>query len=423
MGTLRSFTVLTAVAAILGTSVAASQPAVASPKAKQSASLSSKLSTALRPAGRSSGAYVVNATTGKTVFASRQNTARILASNTKLFTTSAALARYGVAAKLSTAVRGTGALEENGTYRGNLYLVGAGDPTFGSSKFARRAYGGGASVQTLAQRLKALGIRKVTGRIYGDESKFDSLRGGPDSRYGVSPYVGPLSGMSYNRGLATEGGRGYQSSPPAFAAARLDGALSTLRVPVSRAPRAARTPAGATPLVDVQSPPMSSLVRLTNKPSDNFFAEMLSKDLALVANGKGTTKGGAAVAAAFAKRLGGGPASLTDGSGLSRGNRASPYRVTRLLLAMRTRDEFPTFFNSLSIAGRDGTLAGRMRSGAARGRCRGKTGTLTGVTALSGYCTALSGNVYAFSVLMNGVNASGGRAIQDRMTQLIASSG
>ncbi|MGI8846625.1 MAG: D-alanyl-D-alanine carboxypeptidase/D-alanyl-D-alanine endopeptidase [Thermoleophilaceae bacterium] len=423
MESLRSLRALACAAAAIGGTAVATPPAAAAPKAGASASLSSRLGSALRPAGRGSGAYVVNATTGRRVFGSRQHTARVLASNTKLFTTTAALARYGVHAKLATEVRGTGTLAENGTYRGSLYLVGGGDPTFGSSAFGRRAYGGGASVQTLAKRLKAIGIRKVTGRIYGDESKFDALRGGPDSRYGVSPYVGPLSALSYNRGLATESGRGYQASPPAFAAARLDAALAAVGVGVSGAPRSARAPSGATPLAKVKSPAMSSLVRLTNKPSDNFFAEMLSKDLALIGNGRGTTRDGARLAAGFARRLGAAPASLTDGSGLSRGNRASPYRVTRLLLAMRTRDEFPAFFDSLSIAGRDGTLAGRMRGGAARGRCRGKTGTLTGVTALSGYCTAASGDVYAFSILMNGVNTTGGRAIQDRMAQLIASSG
>lgn len=420
MSSPRSLTALACLAAALGTAAALPQASPAAPRAKAAASLGSSLASALRPAGSGSGAYVVNATTGRTVFASRQNSARILASNTKLFTTTTVLARYGVDARLATAVRGTGTLDDHGTYRGNLYLVGGGDPTFGSATFTRRAYGGGATVQTLAARLRALGIRRVTGRIYGDESKFDSLRGGPDSRYGVSPYVGPLSGLSYNRGLATERGSGYQANPPAFAAARLDDALSSRGISVKGAARSGRTPAGSTALARVQSPPMSSLVRLTNKPSDNFFAEMLSKDLALLANGKGTTKGGAKVAAGFARRLGAGPASLTDGSGLSRGDRASPYRVTKLLLKMRTRIEFPAFLNSLSIAGRDGTLAGRMRSGPARGNCRGKTGTLTGVTALSGYCTARSGEVYAFSILMNGVNPYGGRAIQDRMVQAIA---
>ncbi len=390
------------------------------PAAASAASLSKRLAAAMRPAGGSSGAYVVNATTGKPVFRYRHRTPRILASNTKLFTTAAALARYGVAGRLTTEVRGTGTLDADGTYRGDLYLVGGGDPTFGSSAFARRSYGGGASVQTLARALKGVGVRRVTGRVYGDESKFDSRRGGPDSRYRVSPYVGPLSGLSYNRGLASETGRGYQSSPPAFAAARLDSALARLRISVKGSPRSRRTPAGAVQLVNSQSPTMARLARLTNKPSDNFFAEMLVKDLALQARGKGTTSYGARLAAGFAKRLGARPARLTDGSGLSRGNRAEPYRVARLLQAMRGRDEFQAFYDSLSIAGRDGTLGPRMRRGAARRRCRGKTGTLSGVSAVSGYCTARSGEVYVFSILMNGVNPYGARGLQDRMLNTIA---
>ncbi len=87
---------------------------------------------------------------------------------------------------------------------------------------------------------------------------------------------------------------------------------------------------------------------------------------------------------------------------------------------MLERDEFDAFYASLSIAGRDGTLATRMRGGAARGNCRGKTGTLSNVSALSGYCTARSGDVYAFSFLMNDVSTVGARALQDRMAQALA---
>jgi serine-type D-Ala-D-Ala carboxypeptidase/endopeptidase (penicillin-binding protein 4) len=156
-----------------------------------------------------------------------------------------------------------------------------------------------------------------------------------------------------------------------------------------------------------------------NKPSDNFFAEVLLKDLAMQAKGVGTTSAGARVAAGFARRLGA-RARIVDGSGLSRGNRASPYRVVRLLTAMYNRDESEAFFDSLSIAGRDGTLKDRMRRGRARGRCHGKTGTLSNVSALSGYCEALSGDTYAYSILMNGVYPTGARRLQDKMLQAIA---
>ena len=109
----------------------------------------------MRSTSAASGAYVVNADTGKVVFRYRHTRPRILASNTKLFTTAAALARFGVEGRLDTEVRGVGALTEDGVFDGNLYLVGGGDPTFGSRRFATRSYGGGGTVESLAAAARA----------------------------------------------------------------------------------------------------------------------------------------------------------------------------------------------------------------------------------------------------------------------------
>jgi serine-type D-Ala-D-Ala carboxypeptidase/endopeptidase (penicillin-binding protein 4) len=392
--------------------------------AQDHAQLAKALKSQMRFAGAYSGAYVVDVSQEKprVVFRWREHTPRILASNTKLFTTSAALANFGREGTLGTEVLGKGELDAEGVYRGSLWLKGGGDPTFGSRRFTQRSYGGGATVQDLADLLEDTGIQRVTGRVYGDESAFDTLRGGPDSGYGVSVWVGPLSALSYNRGLFTEGGRGFQANPPAFAAARLDEALEARGIAVRLKPRAGMTPVDATVLASVDSPPMESLIRLTNKPSDNFFAETLLKDLARLNGAVGTTRGGARVATAFARRLGARPR-LVDGSGLARGNRASPASIVRLLSAIYRRDDYDPFVGSLPIAGQDGTLFDRMRRGAAKYRCRGKTGTLSNVSALSGYCEARSGNNYAYSILMNGVYPTGARRLQDRMLQAIAKLG
>jgi len=392
--------------------------------AQDPAQLKKALTSQMRFAGGYSGAYVVNvsAEEPRVVFRWREHTPRILASNTKLFTTTAALARFGREGTLGTEVLGNGELDTEGVYRGSLWLKGGGDPTFGSRRFTKRSYGGGANVQDLADLLEDTGIQRVTGRVYGDESAFDSLRGGPDSGYGVSVWVGPLSALSYNRGLFTEGGRGFQANPPAFAATRLDEALEARGIAVRRGPRAGITPGDATVLASVDSPPMERLLRLTNKQSDNFFAETLLKDLAHLNGAVGTTRGGTRVATAFARRLGARPR-LVDGSGLARGNRASPYSIVRLLTAMYRRDDFDPFVDSLPIAGQDGTLFDRMRRGAAKFRCRGKTGTLSNVSALSGYCEAETGDTYAYSILMNGVYPTGARRLQDRMLQAIAKLG
>jgi serine-type D-Ala-D-Ala carboxypeptidase/endopeptidase (penicillin-binding protein 4) len=408
--------------ALLVVALLAVLPATAA--AQDEATMVKRLTRYMRAAGAYSGAYVVDVSGDKprAVFRWRQHTPRILASNTKLFTTTAALARYGTEGTLGTEVLGTGELDTEGVFRGSVYLRGGGDPTFGSRRFSTRYYGGGATVQDLAALLEDTGIERITGRVYGDESAFDALRGGPDSGYGVSPWVGPLSGLSYNRGLATEGGRGYQANPPAFAAARLDNALEAGGVTVRLMPRAGVTPDDARVLASVESPPMERLIRLTNKQSDNFFAEMLLKDLAHQAGGVGTTAGGARIAATHARALGA-RATIVDGSGLSRANRASPLSVVRLLSALYRSDDYDPFVGSLPIAGQDGTLFDRMRRGAARWRCRGKTGTLSNVSALSGYCEAHSGDNYAYSILMNGVYPPSARRLQDRMLQAIAALG
>src|SRR5215211_7049291 len=192
------------------------------PAAAAARPLRAALDGAMGQAGRYSGAYVINATDGRVVYRLHATTPRILASNTKLFTTSAALARFGTGGTLGTEVLGTGWLGDDGVWHGDLYLRGGGDPTFGSRRFTRRHYGGGAAVGQLADLLEGAGILRVTGRIYGDESRFDSLRGGPDSGYGISPWVGPLSALTFNHGLAGERGSVFQSRPPLFAAARLD---------------------------------------------------------------------------------------------------------------------------------------------------------------------------------------------------------
>jgi D-alanyl-D-alanine carboxypeptidase/D-alanyl-D-alanine-endopeptidase (penicillin-binding protein 4) len=404
--------------ALIALAALAAAPATA---AAQDA-LVKNLTRNMRAAGAHSGAYVVNLTDGETVFRWREKRSRILASNTKLFTTAAALARFGTEGTLGTEVHGVGELDDEGIYRGDLYLRGGGDPTFGTRSFARRSYGQGASVEELAALLEEAGISRVTGRVYGDESRFDSLRGGPESGYATSIWVGPLSALSFNRGLGRESGGSFQTNPPLFAAARLDAALEARGVRVRRKPRAGVVPAGAEVLASVDSPPMATLIRLTNKPSDNYFAEMLLKSLALQARGKGTTRAGARVAAGYARRLGSG-ARLADGSGLSRADRASPRQVVRLLSELYELDQTEyaeDFFDSLPIAGRDGTLADRMRRGPARSRCHAKTGTLSNVSALSGYCLARSGDVYVFSFLMNYVYPPGARGLQDSMAQAIA---
>ena len=388
-------------------------PAAPAAAASHDATLKKALGRAMAQASGASGARVVNADTGKTIFSWRSGTRRILASNTKLFTNAAALARQGPGAELETQVLGRGT-REGSVWTGDLYLRGAGDPAFGSAAYNRARYAGGTSIEALAEEVHDLGIRRVDGAIVGDESLWDSLRGIAYSAFAGSGAIGgPLTALPYNHGRTAQGS--FQVNPPVYAAARFSEALRDAGVKVDEPTRRGSAPDSAVELAAAASLPMARLAQITGVRSENWFAEMLLKGLTAF----GTTRAGAADARGYARGLGA-SIGVVDGSGLNRANQAAPREVVDFLLAMREEPAFESFYRSLPTAGVNGTLVDRMRSGAARGRCHAKTGTVVAVTTLSGYCETLGGDDIAFSILMNNSSIAGGRSIQDRMVQAIA---
>ena len=353
-------------------------------------------------AGIASGAYVIDLDSGRELYARAPDVARIPASVNKLYTTSAALLLYGADGQLTTEVLGTTAIED-GVLEGDLYLRGGGDPSFGR-----------AEARGLARVLAGSGLTYVTGRVIGDESRFDALRGGPGSGYATSFWVGPLSGLPFNHGMTLGRRPKFQRQPARYAAKRFDAELERAGVRVRRAPRAGITPAEAVLLGEWASPQMSVLARHTNRPSDNYMAETLLKALGADHGTGGTTAGGAAVARREAAAFGAQPA-IVDGSGLSRANRTTPRDLVELLAGM----DGSSLRASLAVAGRSGTLSERMRGTAARGRCRAKTGTLIGVSNLAGYCTSGTGTRTAFAILMSG-SIWTAHPLQDRMAAVLA---
>jgi len=374
-----------------------------------------KLANLIDQAGSSSGVWVGDVQRGE-VFERRADASRILASNTKLFTTSTALDVIGAKERLRTRVV-AGAEIEKGVIRGNLFLVGDGDPALSGRSYARRKGIPGTPLGRLAAQVKKAGVRRVTGRLMADDSVFDGVRGVPDSGGNTSPYIGPLSGLSYNE---NRGGGGFVGNPETNTAEVLRRGLKNRGVKVGKVgeARADDELLEADPLADARSATITQLVQATNVPSNNFFAEMLLKRIDAADGDQGTTKGGTKVTERFAESLGSG-VHQADGSGLTRTNRATPEQVGKLLVAMDGHDAGRAFKHSLPKAGKQGTLADRMEGTAAEGRCRAKTGTISGVSALSGYCKA-RGAELAFSILMNGVNVDSARNIQDNMAATIA---
>jgi D-alanyl-D-alanine carboxypeptidase/D-alanyl-D-alanine-endopeptidase (penicillin-binding protein 4) len=406
-----------AVAALLAIS-----PAGAGAQSAAEHALQTALGQGMQRAGGSSGALVVDLGTGQTLFSASAGTGRLPASVEKLYTTSAALLRWGPNATLSTNVLGAGTLDSAGGWHGNLYLKGGGDPTFGSAAFDRSTYGTGATMQRLVTNLiHHAGIRAVYGRVIGDESYFDSRRGTPATGFRRSSDVeGLLSGLAYDRGFANWGGSVFQARPALVATQQFAAALRAghVKVPAATPLYTARTPTGTQPVASVHSPRIATLIRLTNTPSDNYLAEMLVKGLGARFGRGGTTAAGAAVVRSqLAGKFGIHPR-LVDGSGLSRADWTSPREVVTLLDHLATNS---AFVGSLASAGETGTLAPpRMQGTAAQGRCRGKTGSLRDVSNLVGYCRARDGHMLAFAFLMNAISPSYARPIQDRMAVAMA---
>jgi|tagenome__1003787_1003787.scaffolds.fasta_scaffold20840962_1 D-alanyl-D-alanine carboxypeptidase/D-alanyl-D-alanine-endopeptidase (penicillin-binding protein 4) len=390
----------TVVAALLTFGLTASPAA-----AGDLASTQRVLAREMAGSGPAAGAYVIDLGTGQPLFAVNQDVKRIPASVNKLFTTSTALTRFGSEHAFTTDVLAQTPPDPTGVVQGDLYLRGGGDPTFTT-----------ADARLLAGELVADGVTAVTGRVVGDESRWDARRGTPASGYRTSFWVGPLSALTLDRGFV---GRHFQTNPPLTAAKAFDRQLRKAHITVARRPRTGVTTPDATQLAQWISPTVGQLVARTNTPSDNFLAESLLKALGAEFGPAGSTAAGAAVVRSTVVGLGARPR-LLDGSGLSRRDRTSPRDVVSLIRSMDRTANAPLFEGSLPVAGRTGTLSSRMRKSAARGRCHAKTGTLSDVSALAGLCDTRGGHRVAFAFLMNRVNVYSAHIHQDRMTAALA---
>jgi len=388
-----------------GSGRAATMTRAAQATSADAKALRATLRRTLRRAGPASGAWVYDASDKRVLFALRENGRRSLASNTKLFTAATALRRLGAQRKLETEVVGDGSLRADGTFDGDLYLHGAGDPTLDR-----------AALKRLARQLREdRGIERVTGRVIGDESAFDTRRGTASTDGATSIEIGaPLSALALAH-TTTE-------QPATLAARRLDDALEKSGVRIRLSPQDGLVPAGAKRLALVHSPPVARLVHAMLKDSINLHSEMLAKAIARERGATGTTRLGIRTITRYAQRLGARPR-FADASGLSLSSRASPRSVGKLLDAVRGLPEFGAFRASLPIAGQDGTLRDRMRKGPASGRCQAKTGTRSTVSALSGYCRARSGKTIVFSLIMNRIDPRQGKRLEDVMVQAIARHG
>ena len=203
---------------------------------------------------------------------------------------------------------------------------------------------------------------------------------------------------------------------PAFAAADMfRKRLIASGIQVDGTTTLKQSPPTVSELASVQRP-ITDIINVVNKKSDNFAAEHLFKMLGgstldnpspeVAAKDNHTVQASIEQIQAALREYGivttTSSVEVHDGSGLSRRNKISPTAIVRLLDKVQDTPFSNEYFNSLAIAGLDGTLQYRMRGTTAEYNARAKTGTHKNVSALAGYVKTLDGERLAFSFMFNG---------------------
>ncbi len=442
-----------------------------------------------RKAARAVGVHILDLAADKTVFELDADSPRILASNTKLLTTAAALVELGPEHAFETRVMIRGAVEGD-VLRGDLAIFAGGDPNISGRFHDGDSY---AVFREWAAALKARGLTQVSGDLYLVNGMFEEPRVHPDwPRDQLTTwYEAPVDALSFSdncvlvrvrparksgapaivetvprldyfaiRNSARTGdgkkhklfvtreaesdtlvvsgwiGRGTGQvdvwvavhDPAAYFAAALRGALAEEGIAVAGADRYAHgAPEGVWEQVASHRSDLQRTLEVTNKRSQNFYAESLAKFLAWKSSGHGSWPAAVDAISRFLVSLGV-PADafrLADGSGLSRGNVMTARAMTTLLERMYFHAFGREYVRSLPHSGEDGLKwERRLAQPPYRENVFAKTGTINGVSTLSGYVKATSGRVYAFSILCNQVrsNASA-HAAQDRILRALIDRG
>jgi D-alanyl-D-alanine carboxypeptidase/D-alanyl-D-alanine-endopeptidase (penicillin-binding protein 4) len=385
------------------------------------------------------GVLVLDVRSGKTLYSFGADRQLNPASNVKLVSTGAALDALGPDYVWKTRLLGP-APDASGVIVGDVYLRGSFDPVLRVS-----------DVKWIATSLAQKGVKRITGSVViGEGERRDSI-GSPtlkvfvtgSDRNGAPPTVSiePASELFTVRTVATTSSKGRRARLGVGLTAQGDKILVTVSGRVRPGQRTAiyktlargslftahtlraflreagvdvvggvkRQPEpseAATELVLHRSPPLATVVSFVNKPSDNELADSVIWTCGQeLYGGERTNPTGVRAMEAFLDKVGieRGTYRLDNGSGLSHTNHLSSRQLVQVLLHGHADSRISKdFVGSLSIAGIDGTLRGRMRGHAAQGHVFGKTGTLHGVATLSGFVTTDNGDMLVFAIQTNG---------------------
>jgi D-alanyl-D-alanine carboxypeptidase/D-alanyl-D-alanine-endopeptidase (penicillin-binding protein 4) len=392
-----------------------------------------------------------------TVYKHREKDKMIPASLSKIFTAGAVIDKLSPNHRFVTQLMTSGAIE-NGVLKGDLFLKGGGDPSFVSE-----------NMWFLVNEFIRSDIRQIEGDVVVDISLFDDdfYPGRSDKRVDRA-YDAPVAAMSFNWNsvnvylrpgdkinspvkvkidpmndyielknrakttkkksyavsrdsskskdvitvtgsypLGAEEKPVYKSitRPALWSGYNLRAFLQRRGVQVKGQVRRGKAPATASVVAEAESKPLAHVLGDLMKFSNNYVAEMLTKNLAVAEGKKGNNQDGLKAIRQHVKSLGykANDFTMVNASGLNRDNRFTVDQIVTGLTYVRGRfDLAPEFMTSLPIAGVDGTLERRMAGTAAERWVRAKTGLLNGVVGLAGFAGQKDGDILAFAFLFNG---------------------
>jgi len=143
------------------------------------------------------GVAIQSLNTSEFIFLKNENINLIPASNLKLFTTAAALVNLSPEYRIKTSIYHTGTITENGVLKGDLIIVGRGDPSI-----CGRYHDGNITFvfDTWADSLKKYGVTKIDGNIIGDDNYFDDIPMGQGWAWDYQSdwYAAQISALSFN---------------------------------------------------------------------------------------------------------------------------------------------------------------------------------------------------------------------------------
>ncbi len=291
----------------------------------------------------------------------------------------------------------------DGIVQGNLIVKGGGDPLLVTSDYARiEKYPtlSPTSLDALADKIVAAGVKTVTGAVAGDESYFSDQRYVTSWSSGIRGVEGgPLGALMVNDGVVVSNPI-KPNNPSKAAATELTRLLRARGVTVAAEPMGSVTVASGIPeITNIASAPVGKVVEEMLTNSDNNTAEILVRHLGLLKGLSGSTEEGVKVVNDTLASWGFEGLLVKDGSGLSRGSKLSCEALVDLLTRSGPTSSVVT---GLATAGSTGTLKEVFVGSPVQGLLKAKTGTLTNVKALSGFLPVNDNQPLYFALILNG---------------------